>query len=63
MKSPSKFRIGREGTFGGVIVSDKGFWIDPERIDTIMKFPTLRDVKGVRSVMGLIDQLLFHNPD
>ena len=61
--SPSKFKIGRQVKFGGFIVSDKGVRIDPERIDAISKFPVPTDVKGVRSFMGLINQLSFHNPD
>ena len=37
----------------GHIISDEGISIDPEKIEAIMNFPTLRNVTDVRSFMGL----------
>ena len=37
----------------GDIISDKGIYVDPEKIEAIMNLPTPRNVTDVRSFMGL----------
>ena len=38
----------------GHIISEEGISVDPEKIEAIMNWPTPRNVKDVRSFMGLV---------
>ena len=61
--SRKKFVIGTELSFAGLIVSAKGIKLDPERIVAISKFPVPNDITGVRSFLGLANQLSGFIPD
>ena len=37
----------------GHIISDEGIYVDPEKIEAIMNWPTMRTMIDVRSFMGL----------
>ena len=37
----------------GHIISEEGIYVDPEKIEAIMNWPTPRNVTEVRSFMGL----------
>ena len=50
-------------SFAGYIISSKGVSPDPERIEALRKFPTPKDVTGVKSFLGLANQLSFFIPD
>ena len=38
----------------GHIILEEGIFVDPEKIEAIMNWPTLRNVTDVRSFMGLV---------
>ena len=57
--SKKKCVIGETLSFAGYIVSSKGISPDPERIAALKKFPTPKDVTGVKSFLGLANQLSF----
>ena len=38
----------------GHIISEEGIFVDPEKIEAIMNWPTTRNVTDVRSFMGLV---------
>ena len=39
----------------GHIISDEGIFVDPEKIEAIMNWPTPINVTEVRSFMGLVE--------
>ena len=61
--SRKKFEIGNEIAFDGLLNSFRGIKPDPERIMALTKFPAPRDVSGVRSFLGLANQLSGFVPD
>ena len=61
--SKSKFQISNSLKFAGCIVSDKGVQPDPDRVSSLTNFPTPSDQTGVRSFLGLCNQLAFFIPD
>ena len=61
--SKRKFAIGQTIPFAGYIVSDQGIRPDPVRVDAIKKFPPPTNLTGIRSFLGLAQQLSFFIPD
>ena len=61
--SRKKFMIGNELPFAGLIVGAKGVSPDPERTRALSEFPRPKDVTGVRSFLGLANQLSGFVPD
>ena len=61
--SLSKFHIDNTLKFAGCVISDKGVFPDPDRISALSKFPVPNDQTGVRSFLGLYNQLAFFVPD
>ena len=57
--SKKKFIISNRLPFAGYIVSDKGVQPDPRRVESIKDFPTPTDSTGVKSFLGLANQLSF----
>ena len=49
--------------FAGCVVSDKGVQPDPDRTSSLSQFPVPTDQTGVRSFLGLCNQLAFFVPD
>ena len=61
--SRKKFAVGTELSFAGLIFSADGIKPDPERIASLSNFPVPKDVTGVRSFLGLANQLSGFVPD
>ena len=61
--SRKKFAVGTELSFAGLIFSSEGIKPDPERIVSLSRFPVPRDVTGVRSFLGLANQLSSFVPN
>ena len=61
--SKKKFQIGSELPFAGLVISAKGISPDPERTRALSDFPVPKDVTGVRSFLGLANQLSGFVPD
>ena len=61
--SRKKFVIGDELPFAGYIISSKGISPNQERVSAIKDFPTPVDTTGIKSFMGLANQLSFFIPD
>ena len=61
--SKKKFAIRRVLSYAGLIVSTKGIKPDPVRIVAISEFPIPKHITGVRSFLGLANQLLCFIPD
>ena len=61
--SRSKFQIATSLNFAGCIVSSNGVQPDPSRISSLTDFPIPHDQTGVRSFLGLCNQLAFFIPD
>ena len=61
--SCSKFQIATSLNFAGCIVSNNGVQPNPSRISSLTDFPVPRDQTGVRSFLGLCNQLAFFIPD
>ena len=61
--SKSKLKIGEEVPFAGLIVGPTGVRPDPSRLEAIANFPTPTDTTGVRSFLGLANQLSGFVPD
>ena len=55
--SRSKFQIDHSLKFAGCIMSDEGVKPDPDRIAALSDFPVPTDQTGVRSFLGLCNQL------
>ena len=58
-----KFVIGNEISFAGLLLTEKGVKPDPARILALSEFPRPKDVTGVRSFLGLANQLSGFVPD
>ena len=61
--SHKKLKVGTEVKFAGFLVSDKGVKPDPEKLAAIADFPAPENVTGVRSFLGLANQLGQFLPD
>ena len=61
--SKEKFAIGTELPFAGLIVSAKGVKPEPVWIVALSEFPTPKDITGIRSFLGLANQLSGFIPD
>ena len=61
--SRSKFQIATSLNFAGCIFSSDCVRPDPTRISSLADFPVPRDQTGVRSFLGLCNQLAFFLPD
>ena len=61
--SKKKFVIGNEISFAGLLLTEKGVKPDPARISALSDFPVPKDVTGVRSFLGLANQLSGFVPD
>ena len=61
--SKKKFQIGSELPFAGLVVSAKGISPDPERTRALSDFPVPTDLTGVRSFLGLANQVSGFVPD
>ena len=55
--------MGTELSFSGLIFSAEGIRPDPERIGSLTRFPLPKAVTGVRSFLGLANQLSGFVPD
>ena len=61
--SAKKRQIGNRINFAGYIVSDKGTFVDPTKLQAIKYFPVPTDVSSLRSFLGLANQLGPFVPD
>ena len=61
--SKRKFRMAEEVSFAGYTVNNKGISPDPKRVEAMREFPTPQDLTGVRSFLGLVNQLGQFIPD
>ena len=61
--SRSKFQIASSLNFAGCVVSNNGVQPNPSCISSLTDFPVPRDQTGVRSFLGLCNQLAFFIPD
>jgi hypothetical protein len=62
--SKKKFEIGEEITFAGHVISgSKGIRPDDEKFEAIKNFPRPKNIKDLRSFMGLVQQLGAFIPD
>ncbi len=61
--SRKKFEMGPELSFAGLILNSTGVKPDPLRIVALTDFPAPTDVTGVRSFLGLANQLAGFVPD
>ena len=61
--SKKKFIIGVELPFTGYIVSKNGVHPNQERVSAIRQFPIPQDQTGIKSFLGLANQLNFFIPD
>ena len=57
--SKKKFEIGKQIQFAGYLVEEDGVKPDPDRIQEITDFPKPTNLTGVRSFLGLAQQLSF----
>ena len=58
-----KFVIGDEISFAGYMISKDGVKPDASRVKAIKEFPVPTDTTGVKSFLGLTNQLSFFIPD
>ena len=61
--SRKKLIIGEELPFAGYIVSKNGVYPNQERVSAIRQFPIPKDQTGIKSFLGLANQLNFLIPD
>ena len=61
--SRKKLSMGTKVKFAGYIVSQQGIQPDPEKVQCLEQFPTPTDEKGLRSFLGLANQLGNFIPD
>ena len=61
--SKKKFVIGDKLPFAGYIVFSEGINSNQECVEAIRKFPVPKDTSGVKSFIGLDNQLNFFIPD
>ena len=57
--SRTKLEIGSEIPFAGCVVSESGVCPDPTRVLALSDFTRPKDITGVRSFLGLANQLAF----
>ena len=58
-----KLEIGEEIEFAGHVISSKGIRPDPSKFQAIRDFPAPKNIKELRSYMGLANQLSSFIPD
>ena len=61
--SRKKLEIGEEIEFAGHVISSKGIRPDPSKFQAIRDFPAPKNIKELRSYMGLANQLSSFIPD
>ena len=61
--SQKNIEIGSEISFAGLLLTEKGVKPDPARVSALSDFPVPKDVTGVRSFLGLANQLSGFVPD
>ena len=61
--SEKKLQIGTSVKFAGYVISQTGITPDPEKVSAIRDFPAPTDVSGLRSFLGLANQLGSFLPD
>ena len=61
--SLKKLEVGSQVKFAGHIITDKGVKPDPEKISAIKDFPVPENITGLRSFIGLANQLANFLPD
>ena len=61
--SRKKLVMGASISFAGLIIDTQGIRPDPDRIEALRKFPQPKDTTGVRSFLGLANQLSGFVPD
>jgi len=61
--SKKKVMVGDEIPFAGLLIGAGGVKPDPERLSAIAKFPAPKDSTGVKSFLGLANQLSGFIPD
>jgi hypothetical protein len=61
--SRKKFVIGEEIEFAGLFINANGIKPDPAQVEALRKFPRPKDITGVRSFLGLANQLSGFVPD
>jgi transposase InsO family protein len=61
--SRKKFVMGEEIEFAGFVVNARGVSPDPAQIAALKEFPRPKDITGVRSFLGLANQLSGFVPD
>ncbi len=61
--SKKKFQVGSSVKFAGYIVSSTGVEPDPDKVLAISDFPAPKDLTGLRSFLGLANQLGHFIPD
>ena len=61
--SKKKFVIGDKISFAGYVISKDGVKPDTSRVKAIKDFPVPTDATGVKSFLGLTNQLSFFIPD
>ena len=61
--SSKKLNIGNKLEFAGFIVTQEGIVPDEKKLAAIRDFPAPKDVSGVRSFLGMINQLGHYLPD
>ena len=61
--SRKKLELGTELGFAGHIVSQNGIRTDDDKYKAIKEFPTFKNLKDLRSFLGLANQLAAFVPD
>jgi hypothetical protein len=61
--SRKKLEVGQQINYAGHVVSRAGVRPDPDKLAAIRDFPTPKDVTGVRSFLGMANQLGHFLPD
>ena len=61
--SRKKLEIGEEIEFAGHVINSKGIRPDPSKFQAIRDFPAPKNIKELRSYMGLANQLSSFIPD
>ena len=61
--SPKKIQFGNRVKFAGMVITDEGVEVDPDKVDAIAKFPSPQTLTDLRSFKGLVEQLGGAHPD
>ena len=61
--SKKKLELGKRIHFAGHIISDEGIQPDEEKYAAVSRFPRPKNVKDLRSFLGLAQQLASFVPD